>query len=399
MDREALRIRVATSKLLPAIKINFLATIIKSDIGATNGIIHVVNHPLLPPPSIFQELFFFPRFFGAVTSALQRVGLTDALEWRYLPKGGKDDKKWTVEGTGSTTFFVPSNIAFKKLPKKLQLFLFSPFGEKVLKKLLEFHIVPGIVLHSDYLHNTTSGESLTLDFSADSSTAMDFDLSEAILFADGADKVDCFGILCHQGRPALPGHRRHGEPYEPENRDHDDFKRRHPLPPPPRSGREPQRAPHGFHPPPPPPPLPGFRGPHDIGGRLRGQGDCPSFHKPFPRPPPVFAANLTLPTLLTNHSLHVHVAKFKYRLPIPGHPKDIYVSKLFVNHQRVIFADVVARNGAAHIIDNVINPHRHHRHRPHKPEVVESSEKGYEEGDEEDWEDWEDWLPQWAAEN
>jgi hypothetical protein len=81
------------------------------------------------------------------TSGLQRVGLANAVEWRYVPGTG-DDKKWKVEGTGSATFFVPSNLAFKKLPWKLELFLFSPFGEGVLKKLLQFHVVPNIVLHS-----------------------------------------------------------------------------------------------------------------------------------------------------------------------------------------------------------------------------------------------------------
>lgn len=68
LDKEPLRIRVASSKLFPVIKINVLATVIKPDIGAKNGIIHVINHPLLPPPSIFQELFLFPPYFGGVVS-------------------------------------------------------------------------------------------------------------------------------------------------------------------------------------------------------------------------------------------------------------------------------------------------------------------------------------------
>ena len=44
--------------------------------------------------------------------------------------------------------FAPTNKAFSRLPHKLKLFLFSPFGEKALKKLLQFHIVPKAVLHS-----------------------------------------------------------------------------------------------------------------------------------------------------------------------------------------------------------------------------------------------------------
>ncbi|KAF9470658.1 hypothetical protein BDN70DRAFT_901938 [Pholiota conissans] len=44
------------------------------------------------------------------------------------------------------------NAAFECLPKKLQSFLFSPFGEKILKKLLQYHIVPGAVVHTNYVH-------------------------------------------------------------------------------------------------------------------------------------------------------------------------------------------------------------------------------------------------------
>ena len=110
---------------------------------------------------------------------------------------------------------------------------------------------------------------------------------------------------------------------------------------------------------------------------------------------PVFSAKLTVPTLLTNHSLHVHVTKDRHRIPIPGHKKDIYITKLFVNHQIVVVADVVSRNGAVHVINKVLNPRPPH-HRPHKPE------SGFDFAPREDddgWEDWEDWLPQWAAEN
>ena len=83
------------------------------------------------------------------TSALQRVGLTDATDWRYVP--GEGDQKGTIEGSPSTTIFAPSNRAFHKLPLKLRLFLFSPFGEKVLSKLLKFHIIPDVIVHSGTL--------------------------------------------------------------------------------------------------------------------------------------------------------------------------------------------------------------------------------------------------------
>lgn len=78
------------------------------------------------------------------SSALQRVGLADAVEWR-------NEKDGTVSGSPSVTFFAPTNKAFDRLPKKLKLFLFSPFGEPVLKKLLQYHIAPEFVLHSGKL--------------------------------------------------------------------------------------------------------------------------------------------------------------------------------------------------------------------------------------------------------
>jgi len=46
------------------------------------------------------------------------------------------------------TVFAPTNRAFEKLPRKLKLFLFSPFGERILQKLLRYHIVPDMAFFS-----------------------------------------------------------------------------------------------------------------------------------------------------------------------------------------------------------------------------------------------------------
>lgn len=110
-------------------------------------------------PSAFSiTVSCFPRRFRSIrdgrsssspylqTSAIQRTGLTEALERVY--KHGKGGEKGTISGATALTFFAPSNRAFEKLPRKLRFFLFSPFGQRALKKLLQFHIVPGIVLHS-----------------------------------------------------------------------------------------------------------------------------------------------------------------------------------------------------------------------------------------------------------
>jgi hypothetical protein len=106
--------------------------------------------------SSFQTPFHLPYVTDACftiydlqlpqTSALQRVGLTEFLDLHWIP--GDDKEKGKLGGTPTVTFFAPTNQAFKSLPKKLQWFLFSPFGSRALKKLLQFHIVPGLVAHS-----------------------------------------------------------------------------------------------------------------------------------------------------------------------------------------------------------------------------------------------------------
>jgi len=144
LDSQPQRLRVKQTIIPPLTFINFYAKVIKPNVKASNGIIHVLNHPLLPPPSIFQGLYMSPHFFSTLTSTLQRSGLTEALDIRYIPHKG-------FEGSGLTTLFAPTNHAFGALPKKLRLFLFSPFGEKALKKILSYHVVPNVTVFSDYI--------------------------------------------------------------------------------------------------------------------------------------------------------------------------------------------------------------------------------------------------------
>ncbi|KJA24634.1 hypothetical protein HYPSUDRAFT_76424 [Hypholoma sublateritium FD-334 SS-4] len=169
---EPLRLRVTQNVVPPAVYVNFFTKVIR-DFKATNGndsdpfilllqltvdtgIVYVVNHALLPPPSVFQELYLIPKVFATFTSALQRSELTDNVDLRYVHGHG-------LEGTPLVTVFAPTNRAFEALPKKLQIFLFSPFGARVLKKLLQFHIVPNAVIHSNYIHGEGVAEGLDVD--------------------------------------------------------------------------------------------------------------------------------------------------------------------------------------------------------------------------------------------
>jgi hypothetical protein len=50
-----------------------------------------------------------------------------------------------------------------ELPAKLKFFLFSPFGEKALAKVLAYHYIPNTLLHSEVLYTAKEkSESWTL---------------------------------------------------------------------------------------------------------------------------------------------------------------------------------------------------------------------------------------------
>lgn len=269
MDYQPLRLSVQSTIVPPRLRINTVVDVIKRDIEASNGVIHSINIPLLPPPSLFSEMFVVPEVFSYVTSAIQRVELTGAIDRWWTP--GKDGGHGSFVGAEITTFFAPTSGAFKRLPHKLRHFLFSPFGTKALKKLLEYHIVPQVVLHTDYVHDATSYAAFIDDREA--------------------------GV-------------------------------------------------------------------------------------------PLYAYNLTLPTLLEDYSVNVQVARYKAKIPLPGPAR--YFTRFMVNGRDVGPYDIPARNGALHVITTLLDPRGHHKedHKHHGRESVDI-----------DWEDWEEWLPQWAMQD
>lgn len=81
LDSQPQRLKVEQSIIPPRTTVNFYAKIIRPNVKATNGkiclqdlflahnfpvlgIIHVLDKPLLPPPSIFQGLYMAPHFFS-----------------------------------------------------------------------------------------------------------------------------------------------------------------------------------------------------------------------------------------------------------------------------------------------------------------------------------------------
>jgi uncharacterized surface protein with fasciclin (FAS1) repeats len=106
-----------------------------------------LSHFLLPPPPIHRIISAFPTTFSTLELGLTKTGLLEALN---------------TTGTAGKTFFAPTNFAFLKLGPRINAFLFSKFGEKYLKALLEYHVSPNTTLYSTtiYAANSTLGQSL-----------------------------------------------------------------------------------------------------------------------------------------------------------------------------------------------------------------------------------------------
>ena len=110
----------------------------------TNGVIHGVDHILIPPPKASTILGLLPGTFSTLDLALAKTGLFVALNDTTTHTGG--------------TVFAPTNFAFQKLGPKINGFLFSSFGEKYLKALLKYHIVANQTLYSDAFYKGDSAE-------------------------------------------------------------------------------------------------------------------------------------------------------------------------------------------------------------------------------------------------
>ena len=109
--------------------------------------IHAVDSIIIPPPKAAKIIEFLPSEFSTLELGLVKTGLFEALNDTSNHLGG--------------TLFAPSNFAFKKLGYKINAFLFSKYGEKYLKALLEYHVVANQTLYSDAFYKATNEDADT----------------------------------------------------------------------------------------------------------------------------------------------------------------------------------------------------------------------------------------------
>ncbi|CDS01341.1 hypothetical protein, partial [Sporisorium scitamineum] len=164
------RVRTGKSLLpLPAIYLNFYSRVVKPDIRTKNGLIHGIKYPLVLPPDVLQSLFYGQTTFSTTTSALQKVHAAKYLTYRpghYHHHGGHSGKHaassidtWhhesngTFEGVPAETVFVPTNLAWSRLPFAFRAYLFSPWGSSLLQKIFMLHSLPSDIVYADFVHH------------------------------------------------------------------------------------------------------------------------------------------------------------------------------------------------------------------------------------------------------
>ncbi len=139
------------------VTINANSMVTNADILADNGVIHVVDHVILPP-SVVNIAIDNPNF-SILVSAVVKAGLADALS-----------------GEGPFTVFAPTNDAFETLFQDLGVSGIEDLTAAQLTPILLYHVVQGNVLSTDL----SNGEVGTLN----ESKTIQIDLSSGVKIND-----------------------------------------------------------------------------------------------------------------------------------------------------------------------------------------------------------------------
>ena len=104
------------------------ATIVATDVEASNGIIHVVDSVILPESKNVLEIAKGANSFYTLAAAIEAADLTEVLQ-----------------GKGPFTVLAPTDEAFAKLPAGTLETLLKPENKDQLRNILLYHVVPARV--------------------------------------------------------------------------------------------------------------------------------------------------------------------------------------------------------------------------------------------------------------
>jgi transforming growth factor-beta-induced protein len=109
------------------------ATVTATDIKTSNGVIHIIDSVLMPPPALADivDTAVAAGSFKTLAAALGAAGLVD-----------------TLKGKGPFTVFAPTDEAFAKLPKGTVEDLLKPENKAKLAAILTYHVIAGEVMAS-----------------------------------------------------------------------------------------------------------------------------------------------------------------------------------------------------------------------------------------------------------
>lgn len=108
------------------------ANVVKTDIGCTNGVIHVIDSVILPASDAIPAVADKAGKFKTLLAAVKAAGLAEALS-----------------GEGPFTVFAPTDEAFAKIPQATIADLLEPENKEKLAAILKYHVVSGRVYSED----------------------------------------------------------------------------------------------------------------------------------------------------------------------------------------------------------------------------------------------------------
>lgn len=123
--------------------LNNSTKVIKTDIVASNGVIHVIDSVLMPPKESSMnknsamekdivDTAVSTNMFNTLVAAVKVAGLVE-----------------TLKGDGPFTVLAPTDEAFAKLPAGTVENLLKPENKDMLVKILTYHVISGEVLATD----------------------------------------------------------------------------------------------------------------------------------------------------------------------------------------------------------------------------------------------------------
>merc|ERR1711998_80239 len=113
------------------------ATVVKPDVLASNGVVHVVDGVLLPPKDAEAEknIVELAQSVDDLSTLVAAVVAGDLVE--------------TLSSPGPFTVFAPTNEAFCALPEGTLDTLLKPENKDQLVDILTYHVLPAQVLSTD----------------------------------------------------------------------------------------------------------------------------------------------------------------------------------------------------------------------------------------------------------